>query len=91
MLSGVFKLTITMKRRDFFKVAAVAGVSYAASPVVRAADNSLIASANQETKTIFADASKPRAPRVPCPGSFRGKEPKESLAAFCVAKGCGGA
>jgi len=62
-----------MKRRDFFKVAAAAGVSYAASPVIRAADNSLIASANQEVETNIADASK--TPRVAgsMPGRFPGR------------------
>jgi hypothetical protein len=62
-----------MKRRDFFKVAAAAGVSYAASPVIRAADNSLIASANQEIETNIADASK--SPRVAgsMPGRFPGR------------------
>ncbi len=62
-----------MKRRDFFKVAAAAGVSYAASPVIRAADNSLIASVNQEIETNIADASK--SPRVAgsMPGRFPGR------------------
>lgn len=62
-----------MKRRDFFKVAAAAGVSYAASPVVRAADNSLIASANQETETNIADASKTPRTKGSMPGLFPGK------------------
>ena len=62
-----------MKRRDFFKVAAAAGVSYAAAPVLKAADNSLMYGGSQEIGTNIADASKTPRTKGSMPGLFPGK------------------
>lgn len=62
-----------MKRRDFFKVAAAAGVSYAAAPVLKAADNSLMYGGPQEIGTNITDASKTPRTKGSMPGLFPGK------------------
>lgn len=67
-----------MKRRDFFRAAAAAGISYAATPVLKAAANPVFSFSKDEIETNIADALKVPRKQYSMPGLYPGRVVKVS-------------